>query len=83
MHLGGSRHGKMSKAEARKVLQKGKINGKALTERQEHYFKHIAGGDVNFKKNKPVMKFNEGGEYELTEQEIQELIKQGYKIDIQ
>ncbi len=81
MHLGGSRHGKMSKTMARKILYDGEVEGRDLTKRQQHYFKHIAAGDIKFKNNKPVMKYEAGGSYELTQQEIDSLKAQGYEFE--
>lgn len=80
--LGDSRHGKMSKEMARKILFEGKVNGKPITKRQEAYFEHIANGDIKFKDNKPVLKYEQGGVYELSDKEIQDLLAQGYELDI-
>lgn len=61
MHLGGSNHGQMTSAMAKKILKDGKVEGHPLTARQKHYFKHIAAGKVGFKDGEAYMKKQEGG----------------------
>jgi flagellum-specific peptidoglycan hydrolase FlgJ len=56
LHLGGGRHGKLTRPLARKILKAGTVNGKPLTEDQEHYFKHIANGEVSYSKGKATIK---------------------------
>ena len=38
------------------------------------------GGDNNYSEGGKVKKYKKGGEYNMTDQEVQDLIKQGYKI---
>lgn len=61
MHLGGSIHGQMTRAMAKKILKDGKVEDKKLTSRQKHYFKHIADSKIVFKDGKASMKKEEGG----------------------
>ncbi len=62
----------VSPEKAKIILHDKEIRGHPLTDKQRRYFGYLS--------NKQMGGYNEGEDYDLSEEEINKLIKQGYKI---
>lgn len=69
----------VSKNKAKEILRDGTANGKKLTDKQKRYFGWIAGGKKEFGGELP--QFQLGQEVDLTDDQIQYLINQGYEFE--